>query len=187
MKRTLFALALAAALPISAQAGELSYNYIQGGYSAANVDGTDFNGFGLKGSFAFNENFYGFASYDSGDESGVDLYQTSLGAGWHTSGDTQWFVEASFVNNEIDYGGGFSFDDDGYSVAGGVRAKLSDKFELNGKLTYTDVGDFGDGIGAGVGALLSFNDTWGAYASYDYSDRGDFDMDTFSVGVRASF
>ncbi len=187
MKRTLFALALAAALPMSAQAGEISYSYIQGGYSAASVDGGDFNGFGLKGSFAFNDSFYGFASYDSGEDSSVDLNQTTLGAGWHTAGDTQWFVEANYINNEIDFGFG-SFDDDGFAIAGGVRAKVSDKFELNGKLSYTDVGDFGDGFGVGVGALLSFNDTWGAYASYDYSDRGsNVELDTWSLGVRASF
>ena len=83
---------------------------------------------------------------------------------------------------------GSSFDDDGFALAGGVRAKVSDKFELNGKLSYTDVGDFGDGFGVGVGALLSFNDTWGAYASYDYSDRGSsVELDTWSLGVRASF
>jgi len=187
MKRTLFALALAAALPMSAQAGDLSYNYIQGGYSAANVDGLDGGGFGIKGSFAFNDSFYAFGSYDTSDDSGIDFNQTSIGAGWHTAGDTQWFVEASYVNNEVDFGGGFSNDDDGYAIAGGVRAKLNDKFELNGNLNYKDVGDFGDGIGAGIGALLSFNDTWGAYASYDYSDRGSFDVDTWGVGIRASF
>lgn len=187
MKRTLFALALAAVLPMSAQAGELSYSYIQGGYSAVNVDGTDFNGFGLKGSVGFNDSFYGFASYDTGEENNADLNQTAIGLGWHTAGDTQWFFEAAYVNNEVDFGGGADLDDDGYSVAGGVRAKLSDKFELNGKLSYTDVGDFGDGIGAGIGALLSFNETWGAYASYDYADRSDFDVDTWGLGVRASF
>jgi outer membrane autotransporter protein len=89
------------------------------------------------------------------------------------------------VNNEIKNVG--SFDDNGYAVAGGVRAKVADKFELNAKLNYTDVGDFGDGFGAGVGGLFSFNDTWGIYASYDYSDRGDFDLNTWGVGVRASF
>lgn len=187
MKRTLFALVLAAALPMSAQAGEISYNYIQGGYSSADLDGGNFDGFGVKGSVGFNDSFYGFASYETGEDSNIDLNQTIVGAGWHTSGDTQWFVEAAYVNNEIDYGSGFNFDDDGYSVAGGVRAAVSDKFELNAELNYTDVGDFGDGFGAGVGALFSFNDTWGIYASYDYSDRSDFDLNTWGLGVRASF
>jgi len=186
MKRTLFALVLAAVLPMSAQAGELSYSYVQGGYTAASFIGGDFDGFGLKGSVAFNDSFYGFASYDSGEDSSVDLNQSSIGAGWHSAGDTQWFVEASFINNEIDNGGG-SFDDNGYAVAGGLRTSVSDNFELNAKINYTDVGDFGDGFGAGVGGLFSFNDTWGIYASYDYSDRNSLDLDTWGLGVRASF
>lgn len=186
MKRTLFALALAAALPMSAQAGEISYSYIQGGYSAASVDSADFNGLGVKGSIAFNDSFYGFVSYDNGDDNNVELTQTTAGIGWHTAGDTQWFVEASYVNDKIDFSG-FNTHDDGYSVAGGIRAKLNDNFELNAKLNYTDVNDFGDGFGAGVGGLYSFNDTWGLYASYDYSDRQGSNLDTWGLGVRASF
>ncbi|HOZ03825.1 MAG TPA: hypothetical protein PLS60_00400 [Arenimonas sp.] len=186
MKRTLFALALAAVLPMSAQAGELSYSYVQGGYSTTSDGSIDLDGFGLKGSVAFNDSFYGFASYDSGSKNNVDLDQATIGAGWHSSGDTQWFVEASYVNDSVDYGGP-SFDEDGYAVAGGVRAAVSDKVELNAKVNYTDVGTFGDGFGAGVGGLFSINDTWGIYASYDYSDRGSFDLDTWAVGVRASF
>lgn len=187
MKRTLFALVLAAALPMSAQAVEQSYSYVQGGYSAAGTEGADFNGFGVKGSIAFNDSFYGFLTYDSGEDSSVDLNQTAIGAGWHSAGDTQWFVEAAYIHNEIDFGGGFNSDDSGYSVAGGVRAALSDNFELNAKVNYTDVGDFGDGFGAGVGGLFSFNETWGIYGSYDYSDRNGSDLDTWGLGARASF
>jgi len=94
MKRTLFALALAAVLPMSAQAGELSYSYVQGGYSTASDGFNDFNGFGLKGSVAFNDSFYGFASYDSGSDNNFGLDQTTIGAGWPSSGDTKGFVEA---------------------------------------------------------------------------------------------
>ena len=133
MKRTLFALVLAAVLPMSAQAGELSYSYVQGGYSAASIDGGDLNGFGVKGSIAFNDSFYGFVGYDSGEDNGVDLNQTALGAGWHSAGDTQWFVEAAFINNEVDFGGGFSADDNGYSVAGGVRACETQSVSAGGR------------------------------------------------------
>ncbi len=187
MKRTLFALALAAALPMSAQAGEVNYNFIEAGYASTNVIGGDFNGWNLDGSVAFGDNFYGFAGHKTGDESSIDLNQTHLGFGWHSSGNAQWFAEASWVRNELDFGGGSSDEDDGYSVAGGVRGFLGDNFEGNVKVNYTDVGDFGDGFGASVAGIYHFNDTWGAYASYDYSDRGSFDFDTWGLGVRASF
>ena len=53
MKRTLIALALAAILPISAQASDkLSYSYVEANYS--NLDG-DFDGWGLRGSVAMRK------------------------------------------------------------------------------------------------------------------------------------
>lgn len=190
LKRTLFALALAAALPMSAQAGEVSYSYIQAGYASTHLDdlgGADFNGWSLDGSVGFGDSsFYGFGGYKTGDESSVDLNQTHLGVGWHSSGTAQWFAEVSWIKDEIDYGF-TSFDDNGFSVGGGVRGFMGDKFEGNAKLSYTDVGDFGDGFGVGLAGIFHFNDTWGAYASYDYSDRGDFNLDTWGLGVRASF
>lgn len=187
MKRTFLALALTAALPISAQAAEVNYNFVEAGYASTSVDGGDFNGWNIDGSVGFGSNFYGFAGYTTGDESSADLNQTKLGVGWHSSGNAQWFAEAAWVNNEIDYGNGFDIDDNGYTVAGGVRGFLGDHFEGNVKVNYTDVGDFGDGFGAGLTGIYHFNDTWGAYASYDYSDRSDFNFDTWGLGVRASF
>src|SRR5688500_4682669 len=89
MKRTLMALALAAALPVSAQAAELSYNFIELDYAQMDIDDAgDFepNGFGIKGSFEMGESFYGFGSYLRGSEevSGTDfdIDQTQLGVGY---------------------------------------------------------------------------------------------------------
>ena len=193
LKRSLFALALATALPMSAQAGEVSYSYIQAGYAATNVGGGDFDGWSVDGSIGFGEsNFYGFGGYTTGDESSTDFNQTHLGLGWHSTGNAQWFGELSWIKNDVDFGGGFGVDDNGYNVSGGVRGFLGDKFEGKVKIGYTDVGNFGDGFSAGVSGILHFNDTWGAYASYDYSDRsntyfGDTSVDTWGLGVRASF
>lgn len=188
MKRTLFALALAASLPISAQAREVNYNFVEAGYASSNVNtlDADFNGFNLDGSIGFNDSFYAFAGYKTGEDSGVDLNQTNIGLGWHSAGDVQWFVEGGWVNNEIDYGS-LNTDDDGFGIATGVRGFIGENFEGNAKVSYVDVGDFGDGVGANLTGIYHFNDTWGAYASYDYSDRGDFDIDTWGLGVRASF
>jgi len=187
MKRALFALALAAALPLSAQAGEVNYNHVQAGYSSTGVENADFNGWSVDGSVGFKENFYIFGGYITGVETSTDLNQARVGLGWHSTGPAQWFVEGSWIRNELDYSGGFSDHDNGHDLAVGVRGFLGDSFEGMAKVNYTDVGDFGDGIGAGVTGLYHFNDTWGAYASYDYSDRGSFEFNTWGVGVRASF
>jgi len=183
LKRTLFALALAAALPMSAQASEVSYSYIQAGYASTDLEGSNFDGWNLNGSVGFGDSsFYGFGGYRTGDETSVDLNETHLGVGWHSAGDAQWFAEVSWIRDQIDYGFG-SFDDNGRRF----RRLIGEKFEGNVKANYTDVGDFGDCFGVGLAGIVHFNDTWGAYASYDYSDRSDFDLDTWGVGVRASF
>ena len=88
MKRSLFALALAAVLPLSAQAGELSYNYVQLDYTRASIDDVDADpdGFTLKGSAALGDRFYLFGSYLKGNDSidGLDLDydQTQIGFGF---------------------------------------------------------------------------------------------------------
>lgn len=189
IKRSLLAFALAAALPLSAQAGEVNYNFVQAGYASTNIDtlNADFNGWNLEGSVGFSDNFYAFGGYTTGDKNSVNFNQTQLGLGWHTAGPAQWFGELSWINNEVDFGGGVNDNDNGYRVAGGVRGFLGDKFEGKASLNYTDVGNFGDGIGTSLSGVYHFNDTWGAYASYDYSDRSNTSINTWGLGVRASF
>lgn len=184
MKRSLMALALLAALPVAAQASGLDYSYLQAGYSSSRLAGVDFDGWNLKGSVAFGETFYGVAGYETGSKSGVDLDQTQVGLGYRhgVSDTTDLFGEASYVRDHVT-----GFSDNGWSVAGGVRSMVAPNVELNGKVTYTDVNNFGKGWGAGVGAVYRFNKTWGAFASYDYSDRDGTDLKTWGIGVRASF
>ncbi|MFT3808023.1 hypothetical protein [Arenimonas sp.] len=183
---SLLALALAAALPFTAaNATDLKYNYVQGGYSAADIGGLDMDGYGVKGSVAFGDKFYGLASYDRVSDNGIDLSETAVGVGFRhgLSDKTDFFTEASFVQDDLDVVG----SDNGYRVAGGVRSLMSDKFEGSVKATYTDVGDYGNGFGAGVSGLFHISNTWGVYASYDYADRDSNHFNTWGAGVRASF
>ena len=80
MKRTLLALALSTAA-LSANAADLNYNYVQGSYNSVDIDGTDLDGFGIKGSLKFNDSFYGIAGYESYSEgsAGLDEYNIGLG------------------------------------------------------------------------------------------------------------
>jgi len=72
MKRALFALALAAALPMSAQASELSYSFVELDYvnSRAEILSSAFygtEGYGLRGSYGFAENYYVSGGYTNSD------------------------------------------------------------------------------------------------------------------------
>src|SRR5690606_34696737 len=63
---SLLALALVATLPFAANAAEgVSYNYVQGGYTATNTDGADADGLGLDGSVAIAPNFHLFGGYSN--------------------------------------------------------------------------------------------------------------------------
>jgi long-subunit fatty acid transport protein len=189
MKRTVLALALAVTA-FSAQASDLKYNYIEGNYSSLDVGPEDLNGFSIDGSLKFNDSFYGFAGYQKNDQSGISLDEYTIGAGFrmNISGNTDWVSELSYVRDSGNLGNStIEFDDNGYRIATGVRSMLGEKFELVGKVNYTDVSDFGDGFGVGVGGVYHFNDSFGLTAGYDYGDRSGTDLNSWNVGARLSF
>lgn len=193
MKRSLFALALAAALPFSAQAAELNYTYVEAGYSeiSANDLDADTDGFAIKGSMAFNDNFYGYVDYADYDFDGVlKVSPTSLGVGYNKTlgkSNTDFIAEVSYIGMNTKLLDD-DFHNDAYRVAVGVRSAVSKHVELEAKAVHTTVENFDSTVGVTVGGLFKFNETWGITASYNYNAFNlDTDFDTWQVGVRASF
>ena len=190
MKRSLIALALAAVLPLSAQAGELNYNYVEAGYVSSHFVGEDFDGYSVSGSVAFNDSWYGAASYRDVSKSGVGLDESVISIGWrHAMSDKADFLaELGYVNVGLDAGSLGSDSEDGYRVAAGFRGKLAPNFEGSIKGYYTDLGGDSDGeFGAVLGAQYNINTTWGITASYDTTQLGGETINTWGLGVRASF
>ena len=193
MKHSLIALALVAALPLSAQASELSYNFVELDYARMNVDdgGLDFDpdGFGLKGSFAFGDSFYGFGSYLRGSDevSGVDvdLDQTQLGLGYrHGVSESADFIgELSWINQGVDIEGLGDADASGGRLSAGFRGELARNFEGYAKANYTDGGDFDGDFSGTLGAQVKFNPTWGVTGEAEFGS----DADVYMLGLRASF
>lgn len=182
MKRSLIALALAALLPLSAQADDkLSYTYVEGGY--INLDG-DADGFGVRGSFEFGEsNFYGFGSYAmlEADDFNIDVDTSEIGLGYAygISDNADLISEIAYQNVDVD---GFG-SADGYRASVGLRGSFSDNFEGLVKANYLD-GDNVDGDFTGtIGAQYKFTQTWGMTGEIEFADGGE----TYLVGVRASF
>ena len=217
MKRSLLSLALLAALPFSANAADINYNYVEADYASSHLSGTTADGYNFKGSAAFGDHWYGNFSYGQVNKSNIDtdlvvdsvplnadfdLSNTIVSLGYHlpVSDNVDFFTELGYVRTalgiDISGYGDLSDSGNGYRVAGGVRAMLGDRFEGSFNLNYQDVGDAGDGVGAGVGGIFHVNDTWGITANYDYVPRNSIDfgtvevdetINTWSVGVRASF
>ena len=197
MKRTLFALALAAALPMSAQASELSYSYIEGDYAWMNIDDEDLDfdpsGFGIKGSVAVGEAWYLFGGYLQGDDSqddiDLDTAQTNVGIGWrHAISDKADFNgELSYVhqNVDVDFGGGVSgdADGDGYRLSAGIRGEMAENFEGYAKANWTDGSDFDGDFSGTIGAQVKFGGMWGITGEAEFGN----DANIYMLGLRASF
>lgn len=186
MKRSFFALALLATLPLAAQADDqLSYTYVEGDYININGDGgTDADGFGVRGSFAFGQsNFYGFGSYNQIDIDNtsidVDMSEIGLGYALGLSDRADLISEIAYQNADVD---GFG-SSDGYRASVGLRGLLGHNFEGLIKANYVD-GDNTDGDFTGtLGAQYKFTQTWGVTSEVEFGDGGE----TYLVGVRASF
>lgn len=201
MKRTIFALVLAAALPMSAQASELSYSFVELDYlnstngvtDGFSGQGLDTTGYGVRGSFGFAENFYVSAGYSQGDLdnlSFIDNDKWNVGFGYHRSmyDQADWFVEAGYTkasSNEP------VLDDSFYNVSAGIRGSISDHFEGIAKLSYNDGADnngaffpqYDSAFSASVGLQWRINEMWGIVGEIQaYEDATDY-----TVGVRASF
>ena len=205
IKRSLFALALAAALPVSAQAADdgLSFTYVEADYINADVSDLDLDGFGVRGNVGFHENWYAtgsFARTSDGDvdvglpeTADFDLERSTIGIGFHTAigNRVHFLAEAAYVNygfeNEIPSIGTADENYDGYRGTAGIRALLGPKFELEGKAHYTHVDELDGGFGAEVNGVFHVNSTWGIAAGFERQDFDGGDLDEWKIGVRASF
>lgn len=189
MKKTLLALAFAAALPLSAQAAEpakgLSYTYVEGDY----IDVDNGNGWGLRGSFDFGTTgLYGFGSWakldgDKNDfdiSAGNDVDANELGLGWHHSiaDATDLLVEGAYRNYDAD-----TYRIDGARVSVGARSAMNDKLEGFVKANYYDKSDFNGDVTGTVGAQYKFTPRWGATAEAEFGNGNK----AWMLGMRASF
>jgi Ax21 family sulfation-dependent quorum factor len=194
MKRALLGLALAALLPMSAQAADgdtaVSYNYVEGSYQSSDLDSIDFDGFGIAGSFGFANNWYASGSFRNVDADDFDakIDETKINLGWHhgLSANADFIAEIGYVNFGAEIGS-YEADSDGFSASVGFRGKFSPNFEAGIKASYIDVSDIDTDFAIGVNGIWHINETWGIVGSYDHMSFEEEGMDTWGLGVRASF
>jgi len=207
-KQIVLALALAAA-SLGANAGELSYSYVQGGYARTHIDNLgNGDGFGVDGSVAVSNNVHIFGGYtmQSASEDGidVDLNSARLGVGFNTpiNQRADFIARAAYERADVDVDvpgyGSFDGNADGYSLEAGFRGQLSvdgdiegwvlggyaklDSAEVEDISLDTDSGDDDEFYGR-AGLLFKFNPTWGVVAEGRFAQ----DANQVLVGIRASF
>ena len=170
MKRSLLALTLLAALPFAASAAEgVSYNFVQGGYSATNGDG-DADGFGIDGSVAVHPNFHLFGGYSNQeiDDTNIDFDQWKFGVGYNYEIAPKADLITRIAYEKFDAGSGFELD--GYSAEVGVRGALTNNFEGYAMAGYEDYEHLDGDFYGRVGALVKFNETWGVNGDVKFAD-----------------
>lgn len=182
MKRSLLILALAAAIPFSAQAADLSYNYVEADY-LNQEHGTD--GWGLRGAYDFGgTGWYGLAGYSRlnidafGGNDNVDSYE--LGGGYHygLTGRTDLIGELAYQRSDVG-----PFNVSGWRGSMGVRSALSDKLEGFVKANYYDGHDYDGDFTGTLGAQYKFTKTWGATVEGEFGNGNK----NYLLGARASF
>lgn len=181
MKRSLFALALVAAMPFAAQADDkLSNTWIEGDY--VNVDG-DADGFGVRGAFEFGDTgFYGLGGWRSVeiDDTNIDVDNWEIGVGYAHDVSENMDLISELAYNQVDVEG---FDDDGYRASVGLRGSFTPNFEGIVKANYLDGDEFDGDFTGTLGAQYKFTQTWGVVGEAEFGDGGE----TYTLGLRASF
>ncbi|MEX0734012.1 MAG: porin [Steroidobacteraceae bacterium] len=177
---------LLAAVPLAAQAEGMSYSYIDLGYVETDIDnGPTADGFGVRGSVGFAENFFVFGEYSNQDVQGVDLDQFAVGLGGHLGLTEKLDLvgRVGYIDAEVS-AGGFSVSVDGYLVSAGLRGQVAEDFELEGHVIHRDLGDAGgDDTAFSIGGRYFFTDQFALGLEYETSN----DANTIFVGGRFSF
>ncbi len=180
------------------------YNYAELAYGTGDLDisvsglgsvDIDQDGFELEGSFSLEDLLWIFASYAdlSGDEQGVDLDIETVGLGlgviFKPGESTAIDVSVIFRKDEVS-ALGLPADVEGLGAAAGVRANITPRFELFGRLGYLSE-DYEGAIIADLGAIWNINDRFGISASYErleYDEQGvELQLNQFQLGARVKF
>ncbi len=184
MKKSLLALSLLSALAASATASAaegLSYNYVEGGYTATNLkDAPDSDGWGLNGSVAIAPNFHVFGSYNNQDlkdiDTGYDQWRLGIGYNHEISQKVDLVTRVAYEKFKTDSFtvGDVRFPGDsvnGYSAEVGVRAAIIPHLEGYALAGYEDGKDYDGDFYGRLGAQAKFNQNWGISADVKFADN----------------
>jgi hypothetical protein len=183
--------ATAAFVPFLAQAEGFSYSYLDAAYVNTDIDrfDEDVDGFALRGSYELTDNVFVFAGYaDQGTSvAGFDIdlqtYNLGLGYAWPLGKDLDVYGKLGYVSAEADVQGLGDADDDGYSLAVGLRGRAIEQLELEGAVSYVDLSDSGDDTSLDLGARWYFTPQFAFGVEGSFGD----DASTYGLGVRWNF
>lgn len=190
MKKATVAAAIAAmglVGPTFAQ-DEFSYTYLEVGYVSSELDesNADGDGFRVHGSYAFTDQFFGFASYSDQDyDFNVDasVFEVGVGTNWALSPKLDLEGTVSYLDASVDAPGFRGVDDNGLGVGAGLRGHVSDALELRGGVEYENFDKGGSDTTLAVGARYYFTKLFALAGDIGFNDDGT----TWMLGARFDF
>ncbi|MGE8289037.1 MAG: outer membrane beta-barrel protein [Stenotrophomonas sp.] len=207
MRKTLILAALLAAIPFAAAADELSYTFVEAGWTQVrindnNLDDPKTNGAYLRGSYNIAKNVNVFGGYSRMSESfnlgygaraKYTLDMPELGIGYHMnlSDRVDFTTDIAWVRvgtkEELSgfgaYDGSYKEHTNAGRITAGIRAKPSPRTEAWLKGGVIDGSRMDTEFVGTLGGQVNFNQTWGLVGEIQLFD----DVSQYSVGVRASF
>jgi len=176
------ALALLAALPMAASASDLSYRYLEAGYTRASgsprIDGPTINGSAALGGNVHLFGGYSNLQVDAFDRS-FDLW--NLGVGYNLGLSDRTDLVARVGYQELRLSNFVAVD--GWFGEVGVRSALSPNVEGQVAVGYdSESGGSGEAY-ARLGGQYRFNQTWGLNADVKFIDSETL----FFIGPRITF
>jgi hypothetical protein len=176
--------------PMLARAEGPSYSFLEAVYVVTDIDDVDeeFDGFLIRGSFEFVENWFLYARYldQSAEVFDIDFdaTQAALGVGYAFPLTEAMDLYGKLGYTEVELGAfDAELDDDGYEVSVGLRGSLMEQLELEGALNYVDLSDSGDDTSFGLAARWYFMPQFALGIEGEFGD----DANSYGVGVRWEF
>ncbi len=182
--------AAAAALLIAAQASarELSYNYVEAGYSLAEIDGEDFTGVDLEIVWAINSDIYfvGQTASLDGDGSDVDDIELDawfLGAGarFGLAEDLDLVAEFGYIDRD-EFDDGEAKGENGFGMNAGLRG-IEGRFEWDAELSIGSIDESYETAIRAIGRYYLL-EAVAVGLGYEWHDS---DRDVIRANVRINF
>jgi hypothetical protein len=185
--------ALAMALPISGQAANFGYSYIDFAIVPEAESDTEFgdfdgDGFQLRGSLAIQENFFALVEIQAlefdlpGNDADFTRWTIGGGGHWPITQSLDFIARGGVMRYEVDVGNEDE-DDVGFFLGGRVRAQVLPNVEVEGgvDMTTTEVEGFEDEIILVGEGRYHFNAQFSAGGFINFGD------DSSQIGLYGRF
>jgi len=175
------------------QAGDLSYNYIEGGANHYLGDNSNTSSFKLDGSIDITEDFNLIAGLESGsmDVENIDIKinQYKLGAGMHkpVRSNMDFITEMALINATLSNSSWYNRTENAVMAGAGFRQRITDKLEGHAKINVYKIldseSDFEDNLGTEFifGGRLHINEQLSGGLDYTQPDSGSDGILTTSI------